>query len=239
MTKRVSNFSIFLVSLALSAACGAREFEDQFGRMIVAELVSHTGEDAEMVTIDRGGKEFEVKVSIFSAKDQEFIRDWMKSTSPKINYAFRIETTKKKLSETRSGSGRRRGRTKIQQYTYEIKITSLCRQPVKDLSVEYHAYMANNRNRFSSSSDIVQIGDKVDIKGPLKYNHTATLQTKTFSLDSFRSYYYYSSTVKDSLLGVLVRVYDPDGNVVADYRSASSKFKNIWPTKGGTTVTIE
>ncbi len=240
MTKYVSPFSVFLLSLAFSAACGAREFEDQFGRTINAELVSHTGEDAKTVTINRGGKELEVKISVFSAADQKFIRDWMKSTSPKINYSFRIETTKKKLSETRTKSGFYR-RSKVQQYAYEIKITSLCRQPVKDLSVEYRAYMADNYRR-TSSSGTVQTSEKIDIKGPLKYNHTATLQTKSFSLDSFRSGYYYSSssTIKDSLLGVLVRVYDPDGNIIADYRSGSSKFKHTWPAKDGATkVTIE
>ena len=57
----------------------AKQFEDKFGRVMVAELVSHTGAEADT------GKDRKVRarkwmsrVDVFSEKDQQFIRDWMK-----------------------------------------------------------------------------------------------------------------------------------------------------------------
>ncbi len=199
-------------------------FEDQFGRTIEAELVSHTGADGETVTIERDGKEFEVKVSIFSEGDQKFIREWMKSTNPTIDYAFRVEAAKKKISSsTRGGTYRR---SKVQHYTYEIKVTSLTRQPVKDIRIEYHAFMKDR-------SRTVRKGDALDVEGPLRYNQTVTFETEPFKLDTVRYSSYYSSSysMKDSLLGVLVRVYGPDGKVVEDFRTSGTKFKERWPEK--------
>ena len=215
----------------LSSAAPAREFEDKFGRIIEAELVSHTGAAAENVTINKGGKEFEVKVSIFSEKDQQFIRDWMKANPPKLNYAFRVEAEKKKLTSSSSSSSY--SRSKSQVYVYEVKVTNLTRQPVSDITIEYLAFMK------TSSSSTNSKGDTITVKGPMRYNQTATFTTKPFTLDSYRYSYYYSSSYsyKDSLLGVLVRVKDPQGNVIEDYRTTGTGFKATWPASrsGGVT----
>ena len=57
-----------VVSIGLMQAdLQGRQFEDKFGRVIEAELVSHTGADSETVRIDRGGKTFEDKLDLFSA----------------------------------------------------------------------------------------------------------------------------------------------------------------------------
>ena len=81
-----------------SAIAEMRDFEDSFGRIIKAELISHGGLDAKKVKMKRAdGKEFEIEISKFSEKDQAAIRAWMKATPPKINYAFRIEAVKGKI----------------------------------------------------------------------------------------------------------------------------------------------
>ena len=47
----------FIVScITAPSSLFARVFEDQFGRIINAELVSHTGNESENVTIKKSGK---------------------------------------------------------------------------------------------------------------------------------------------------------------------------------------
>ena len=82
----------------------ARVFEDQFGRIINAELVSHTGNESENVTIKKSGKKMVVKVSLFSEKDQKFIRDWMTKTPPSLDYNFRVQVAKKDIENKPGGS---------------------------------------------------------------------------------------------------------------------------------------
>ena len=58
--------AIFIVSyISANITLSARVFEDQFGRIINAELISHTGNESENVTIKKSGKKMVVKVSLF------------------------------------------------------------------------------------------------------------------------------------------------------------------------------
>ena len=68
----------------LLSSSAVRSFEDKFGRVLVAELVSHAGIDADTVEIEKDGKKMEVRIDAFSEKDQQFIRDWMKRTPPTL-----------------------------------------------------------------------------------------------------------------------------------------------------------
>ena len=101
-----------LAALSLSGI-EAKQFEDKFGRVMVAELVSHTGADGNIVKIDKGGKKMDVKIDVFSEKDQQFIRDWMKNTPPTLDYAFRVQAVKKKLSETKGSRSWYSGKTEV------------------------------------------------------------------------------------------------------------------------------
>ena len=77
-----------------------------------------------------------VKVDVFSKKDQEFIRSWMKSTPPTLDYAFRIDASKKKQSEDK-GERTYYSSSGTEVYVYEVTITNLTRDPVGDLRVDY------------------------------------------------------------------------------------------------------
>ncbi len=67
-----------LPGLACQLTLGAREFEDQFGRVIEAELVAHWGAGNGYVKIDKGGDLLTVKLDAFSEKDQEGIVAWIR-----------------------------------------------------------------------------------------------------------------------------------------------------------------
>ena len=155
-----------LATVMLSAT-QAKQFEDKFGRIMVAELVSHTGADANIVKIDKSGKKMDVKIDIFSEKDQLFIRDWMKSTPPTLDYSFRIQAVKKKQSEVK-GSRSYYSSSKTEIYLYEITVTNLTRQPVSDLRIE-HRTVSQDRSKslkFKRGTE--------NVKGPLRYNDQIT-----------------------------------------------------------------
>ena len=129
----------FVVSSLLVAIVPSTE--DQFGRIINAELVSHTGNESENVTIKKSGKKMVVKVSLFSEKDQKFIREWMTKIPPTLDYNFRVEVAKKEI-ENKPGTNPFK-KSDDKEVAYLMRLTNLTRQPVSGLRVEYRAYMKN------------------------------------------------------------------------------------------------
>jgi hypothetical protein len=226
------------VAFALAAATAtAREFQDSFGRSINAELVSHTGVTAETVKINKGGKEITVKVSLFSEDDQKFIRDWMGKTAPKLNYSFRVDTSKTAEDGAKAHA---------EKITYDVKLTNQTREPVSNLRVEYRAYMMDYTGgggaegglrkwaakRFGKrsvenavgKSELVQkhVDGEVKIEGPLRFNQSATFTTSALKIDE-RDGGRFSAGYKDEILGVIVRIYDMAGKMVFEHRDIKTK----------------
>ena len=233
----------FLPAFALIAALcvqpvSAREFEDKFGRVINADLISHTGMKAGLVTIKKDGKELQVKVAAFSEEDQRFIFAWMKKTPPTIKYEFRVDAEKKSVkSEANPDEDHQR---------FDIKLTSLTRQPVAGLKIEYRVYMLDYPSSFEELRDqfeargfnaaggIPQGRDaKVTpqlehypatktIAREIKYNQTATIATKAYTIHSAKNPLN-GDRYKDDLIGVIVRVYEPGGKMVFEHRDKKTK----------------
>lgn len=166
-------FAVFATAAAVSlSSSGAREFEDKFGRMINAELVAHTGIDGELVTIDKGGKQMRVKVALFSQKDQQFIREWMKQTPPSIDYSFRVAAVRKEAAAPepeaapegdvgeagREAFARARAGASAASELYEIVVTNLTRQTVRGLKVKYRLYMMDYPSSFEELRDAFEGG---------------------------------------------------------------------------------
>ena len=137
---KINNLILILtILLSFNGIVSAKVFEDQFGRIINAELISHTGAEGENVTIKKSGKKIVVKVALFSEKDQKFIRGWMKETPPTLDYNFRVEVAKKEIQSKPSANPFEKsssGKT-----AFLMRLTNLTRQPVNGLRVEYRAYM--------------------------------------------------------------------------------------------------
>ncbi len=225
-------YLVVLAGLGLAVgASPAREFEDAYGRVIEAELVSHTGADGELVTINKGGKELTVKVGVFSEEDQKFIRDWMRKTPPTLDYAFRVDASK--------SAGEAAG-ARSEKVAYEIKVTNLTREPVSGMRVEYRAYFldqtgqgvesglrkwaaarfgkrAVDRTVGKAEPVLKHVEGTVPIEGPLRFNQTATFTTEALRIDEARKGRF-STGYKDELVGVIVRVYEPGGKLVFEHR---------------------
>ena len=263
----------FIVScITAPGSLFARVFEDQFGRIINAELVSHTGNDSENVTIKKSGKKMVVKISLFSEKDQKFIREWMTKIPPTLDYNFRVDVAKKEI-ENKPGSSPF-NKSDDKQVAYLMRLTNLTRQPVSGLRVEYRAYMKNYgsgggedtssireeaekagrdlggvtdkqiedfiRARFGGGSRsrrggdygrstkprIIHVGEAKSIEETLKFNENVTIESKPMKLDSFKSRWT-NDRYKDELIGVIVRVFEPGGEMVYEYRDQSTK-DYIW-----------
>tara|TARA_S200000501_G_scaffold370010_1_gene410451 strand:- start:84 stop:827 length:744 start_codon:yes stop_codon:yes gene_type:complete len=222
--KKIKNMCFILLVISISQSkVLSRTFEDQFGRTIKADLISHTGISSNEVKISKDGKQLNVKISLFSEKDQKFIRNWMKETPPMIDYVFRIEATLKQLGSFKSKSNSiysSTSRSKTKTNAYEINLTNLTRQAVKDLRLEYRVVKEGRSGRFE-----FQRGRK-EISEPMRYNQDIVLTTAKSELDSYRSSYS-SYSYKEVVLGVLVRVFDKQGELVADWRSSNTKIAKI------------
>ena len=284
---KINNLVLIIsILVPFCGAVSAKVFEDQFGRIINAELVSHTGAEGESITIKKSGKNIVVKVALFSEKDQKFIRGWMKETPPTVNYNFRVDIAKKEIQAKPSANPFEKSTEKSTAYL--IRLTNLIRYPVSGLRVEYRAYMKDYgggssssrgssddnddkdndgegeggrgeggrgeysekqieeylRNRFgrgrgsrgssrgsSSKPKIIHIEESKDIEEVLKYNEYVTIESKPMRLDSGKMRYS-SGRWRDELIGVIVRVFEPGGEMVYEYRDQSTK-EYIWAESSG------
>jgi len=226
------------ISIVFISSTTGRLFEDKYGRVMDAQLISHPGPSADHIKIDKAGKEMEVKIEVFSEKDQQFIRDWMKSTPPTVDYAFRVDAVKKKQSDIK-GERSYYSSSKTQVYVYEITVTNLTRQPVGNLRIDYRTVSQGQSKELQ-----FQQGNE-SIKGPLRYNDTMTFITMPSTLQSVNGYGY---SYKESLLGVILRIYGPGEKLIEEWRSPGIRMDKVaWesadqpvePVKRGFTEEIE
>ena len=271
--------SLVLICTIFSSLVGivsAKVFEDQFGRIMNAELISHTGAEGENITIKKSGKKIVVKVALFSEKDQKFIRGWMKETPPTLDYNFRVEVAKKEIQAKSSANPFEK--SSAEKTAFLMRLTNLTRQPVSGLRVEYRAYMKDYgggrssdeksedddkegnrggrggfseeqieeylRSRFgrgrgsrggsrgySAKPKITHVEESKDIEEALNYNQSVTIESKAMRLDSGKNRYS-SGKWRDELIGVIVRVFEPGGEMVYEYRDQSTK-EYIWAESSG------
>ena len=208
------------ISIILIASTAARVFEDKYGRIMNAELVSHTGSTADRIKINKGGKEMDVKIDVFSAKDQEFIRNWMRETPPTLDYAFRIDAVKKKQSQSKDDSSYYSS-SKTEVYVYEINVTNLTRSPVSDLRIDYRTVSQG------PSKDVQFLQGSESVKGPVRYNDRVTFNTVPATLHNVNSRRYYGYSYKESLLGVILRIYGPGEEIIAEWKSPGIKMEKV------------
>ena len=216
--------SCLLLALATSGA-QLRKFEDPYGRSIEAKLISHGGVSKEKVTMAKAdGREFQAKISSFSADDQAYIREWMKQTPATIDYSFRIEAQKK--------PGDRKGRD-----YYVVTVTNLSHDTVSDLKVTTRTFCTNERPLttdpwFHYGGEVYAKEESFDVKGEVRFNRTARLV----------------ATEQYRIFGIFVQIHDTAGKLIAEEKIGTPKATKLdWDSGkkydersgGKTTVTIE
>ena len=224
--------TIAACTLITAASAQARLFEDQYGRIIDAELVSHTGPSASEVTIAKGGKQMVAKIALFSMADQEYIRSWMKETAPTVNYGFRV-ASKGTSASTTGGSSKSAEK-------FELQITSLTRVPVEGLTAQYRLYYRDYPTTMSDIGDMFRkraglggkarrafrrdvepslkfVEDKAPIESRVEFNQTVTVETKPLTLHSGKNPFS-GDRYSDEFVGFIVRILDATGKVVFEHR---------------------
>lgn len=218
-----------MVWLVLASATASRaefrDFMNSSGQVIRAELVSHKKGRVKLRRED--GKEFECAPGIFCPVDAAFIKEWMAKTPEKISYRFHIVADAKKMAGETHNLGYKL--VKNDKWSYVIAISNLSRDTVKDFTVKYRVFYTDRaQGEYSSGSyneSIDQMLEKeVKIDQEVKYNRTAYVTTEPVSIDIV-DYDGAGDRYKDELKGCMVRLVDPQGEVIKDYVSSETAMR--------------
>lgn len=212
---------VFGASPLLSAQL--RDFTNDNGSLIQAELVSHRADKVKLRRAD--GKEFEVNPSIFNDEDEAYIRNWMSKTPASQNYNLKISTTKKKIEGNSQDFGYKRVKNDL--WTYLIAVTNRSQDSVSNLTIHYRVFYTNSADGEYATDSVPtkfrMIEGKNRLEAELAFNRTLELTTKPVQIDMVN--YEYGNRYKDSLKGCLVRIVDQAGNVVLDWVSPDVAMK--------------
>ncbi|MCB1088431.1 MAG: hypothetical protein KDM63_15390 [Verrucomicrobiae bacterium] len=193
-----------------------------------AELVNHDGKG--VVELKReDGQTFKVQPNVFSLDDQAFIKTWMEKNPPKIDYRLEVKVTPEKIAGQRRDFGYKK--VKNEEWAYKVEVRNLSRDEAANLTVEYRVFAKNEAEGAYSSSEMGGFHKgQAAVKGPVRYNETATFTTKSVNID-FVDYDGAGYRYKDGLQGVMIRFKDAQGKVVLDYVSPTTSLQGkTWDT---------
>ena len=213
------------VFVFFSMALQARTFTDSNGKVIEADLISHSGGKVKIKRAD--GKEFDVDPSVFSKVDQEFIKGWMKKTPEFIDYNLHVEIDKKKLDGDFTDHDYKR--VKNEQWYFLLEVTNRSQQTVSNLKIEYrilYTDAARGSYRSSDTEPIRMVEGSQTLKQDLETNRTAIIKTKPVQIDTVD--YDYGARYKDDLKGCLIRIVGPDGQTILEETKGLSMKNKTW-----------
>lgn len=181
---------------------GFRTLVSNDGKSIKAELVSHSGGK---VTIRReDGNQFEVDPAIFCKQDLAAIQEWMKANPAKIDYRLRAGATKKTGSSTDYST----------DWYYELTLRNDGQEAVKGIKILYRVlYESYGDSRMNEGEHLLEQN--------LEFNRTLVIKSETVSLASKRS------SRNSGMKGCLIRVLDPNGEVILDWVSNEVGMKDV------------
>ncbi len=209
-----------------------REFTDALGKKVKATLLYHDGSGSSVRIRREDGAEFDAPLANFSEADQEFVREWISRTPPKITY--NLAYTFKRLTVGSDSVEHGYKRVRNSSYAYEVEITNKSRDPVGPLTFEYCLFMRNVADGSYIASEYRNkvIRGKTAYDGQLRFAEKTTFTTKPVEIDRVKYHDYYSTGARynDALLGAIMRVFDAQGNLIEEARSTENTAKSLaWP----------
>lgn len=163
--------AFLFVLVVMTAALPAREFTDLQGRKIDAEIISATNEQ---VTLKRtaDGRALTANVSIFSAEDQNFIREY---AAANVKYSFEVRHTKKKKDESKVDQGGVQGT--LENWYYLLTFRNLSVVDAEGVTVNYAIYMKEAaENGRTPPREVASGTEKLET---VRKNATGMIETKT------------------------------------------------------------
>ena len=212
-----------------AAALPAREFTDQQGRKLDAEVVAAAGGQ---VSLKRAadGRVFTVPVTTFSAADQEFLKEWGLANQ---KYSFDVSYEKKKVDSTKTRMGAEMMTTET--WSYKIALRNRLPVEIRDLRVDYWLFKKEDQGKGKGGARIAASGsNKVE---SLKGSATHSFDSLPVSLNKTQlegNFIYIDGTrprFADAMGGLVVRVFDPKDREVFSYASDN----NLLPAATGKT----
>ncbi|MCB1275043.1 hypothetical protein [Prosthecobacter sp.] len=212
-----------------ASALSAREFTDQQGRKLDAEVVAVAGDQ---VSLKRAadGRAFTVPVATFSAADQGFIKEWGLANQ---KYSFDVTYEKKKVDSTKKKFGAELMTTET--WSYKIALRNRLPVEIQNLRVDYWVFKKEDQGKGKGTARVAASGsNKVD---SLKGSGTHSFDSLPVSLNKTQlegNFIYIDGTrprFADAMGGLVVRVFDPKNREVFSYASDN----NLLPAAAGQT----
>lgn len=224
---RLAILSTALLPVLLAAE--TRTFRNTAGKEIEAEPVSHDGNgNIELKRSD--GNVFQVKMTDLSHEDQKYLQEWAIANPPKIDYRFEFKVAAEKVAGVNSRQLGGYKNVKNELWTYQVGVSNLARQTVRDLTLEYRVFIINAADgQYRSSDGVVEgfISGSAPLDKELRFNETFEFSTGEIKIDKVTYEWSYSrdERYKDALRGIMIRVKDSGGNVVQEFISPTASLK--------------
>lgn len=230
-----------LVSLSGDLVQGQdyHEFTDKKGQKIMAALLN-VSSDRRMMRIRRvDGQEFETQINVLSLDDQQYIKDWMKSSpTPALvptpsEYRLEVSIDRKSVDTEKHKSNDGYSEYEQRFNQYEIKVQNLSRETLPAFQVEYvivwrdhmTVYEDEDRGEMTYTSDDTDAEAK--LQGVLKFaampfNRDEAQTTATFEIN--RMLWIGDLYREDTHYGIIVRVVTESGEVLVEKREGDSNL---------------
>jgi hypothetical protein len=206
------------------------DFTDQQGRTLKAEIINVIGQEVSLQRAD--GENFKVKISIFSDADQAFIRQWaLKEAADAKGDALTFTAS---IIDSNNSTAQTSDQT-IQRWLagFKVTLTNESSMELQKLRVDYqlfkHAAVPGSAD--PSTDPITRSAgsftlDLVPANGDQTFA-TTKIPLSSYSLDSGYSWATGANrVVSDDLLGIWLRVYADNGDLIEEWCSRPSLMKN-------------
>ena len=232
-------FGLLLCVLAVPAAraeAALHTFTTTDGRSLEASIAAYNQASKKIQVVRKDGKKVWVAPSVFCDRDRDYIRQWIAASRFMLPTKFRIKGKKiKKKAHTVKRPDRSTETTT--EILYKISLENRTGTPIKDLRIEYRAFIAVKFPR----GDIRVAGGHLAIP-KIADKKSATREVKAATLLARTEYHYESSGIvgiydeynlkvyDENLKGFWVRVYGPeiDGErLVREWCSPPDTRKNF------------
>jgi hypothetical protein len=218
-----------LATRLLAADADLHDFTDQQGRTLKAEIINVIGQEVSLQRAD--GENFKVKISIFSSADQDFIRQWaLKEAADAKGDALTFVTSTLDSNNTTSQSSNQT----IQRWLagFKVTLTNQSSMELQKLHVDYQLFKHEaipgaadpstdpvNRTAGSFTLDLVPPnGDQTFVTTKIPLSSYALNAGYTWASGANRM-------VSDDLLGIWLRVYADNGDLIQEWCSRPGLMK--------------
>lgn len=191
------------------------------GRSLEATILQHNDRNGKIQIERPDGKKIWTLPTVFTEEDQQYVRQWIVVDEFMSSIKFKISGQSKKDTRIsyKNVSGDRVKTGEMTSILYEISLANRSQHPLKDLRLEYRAFIEREGHEGREGSSRVERGDVRIRKIPA--GKTATHKLPSIKIETlyriqsdFNSYSstttsYEIKTNEDDLKGIWIRVYGP------------------------------